>query len=374
MCYASFVDWRFHVKHCLLAWAGILGAGLVACTVPDDTVFTPPTSQPIAEGGRFRLTLNPGSDVVRGFRPDGRIVYRSFGMAPVETQWRILSLSPSGGPAREEAAPYRTALLHPFGQLTFDQGGRVLTLWRPAFEGIQGCGPPAPAPPTVIELAVLRLEATDGQPVSAIRTRALDLAVVEGTGTLNRRVWLTPAELEIRGRGGDPFGPATGSDGVGFVSDGANLWRIDVDDPGAAAQLVGPGVFPSLSGDGTMLAAAVPARPDTTITVTSVPLGFFICVQETITISPGGWQVLIYDLPSGVSRVLGPGVEPRFDLSANRLLVRREALYWVDLASGAEQVIPGTEGAYSPALAPDGSIIAFSVTTADGRDVFFIRR
>ena len=85
------------------AW--LLAAVLCGCTEPEDVLFKPPVVEPVDEGHRFRLTNNPGPDVVRGFTPDGeRILYRSHGLTGFGEDWRILSVPVGGGPAREEGA------------------------------------------------------------------------------------------------------------------------------------------------------------------------------------------------------------------------------------------------------------------------------
>jgi hypothetical protein len=48
-------------------------------------------------------------------------------------------------------------------------------------------------------------------------------------------------------------------------------------------------------------------------------------------------------------------------------------LYWVDLATGDATAIPATAGAYAPAVAPDGSIVAFTAERFDNPDVFYVR-
>jgi hypothetical protein len=112
---------------------------------------------------------------------------------------------------------------------------------------------------------------------------------------------------------------------------------------------------------------------DSTIDTTSVGAGFSICVQQTVRITATGWEVELHDLSSGAVTNLGSGLEPRFDPLAARLLVRRDALYWIPLGGGSSEIIPNTEGAHSPAIAPDGSIVAFSIGGATDADVYVVR-
>ena len=110
------------------------------------------------------------------------------------------------------------------------------------------------------------------------------------------------------------------------------------------------------------------------ITTVIVPAGLGACVQVTVAISAAGWEIVLYDLSDGSTQLLAPGAEPRFHPTANRLLVRRvDGLYWVDLGTAQATLIPGTVGGHSPALSPDGSLLAFSAASTSGsQDVFFV--
>ena len=358
-------------------------AALSACAEPNDVLFTPLPVEPIAEDGRFRLTGNQGPDLVRGFTSDGaRIVYVSRGLAGFGEEWRILSIPAQGGAVREEAAIYRAAIEGgSLAQLVFDPGGRVLVSWKPAVEGIHGCGPPAPAGPNAIGLTLRRLDPEDGRALSSIPTRfiATNTVFVEDTITLGislQRIRILPVEGEIKTFGAEPFGPAVSHDGsgIGFISDGEVVWRIDLNDPTAPAESIGPGAFPELSPDDRLLAVAVPTGVDSVITTVIVPAGLGACVQVTIAIMAAGWEIVLYDLSDGSTQLLAPGTEPRFHPATDRLLVRRvDGLYWVDLGTAQATLIPGTVGGHSPALSPDGSLLAFSAASTSGsQDVFFV--
>ncbi len=353
-------------------------AALVGCAEPNDVLFTPLPVEPIAEDGRFRLTGNQGPDLVRGFTPDGaRIVYVSRGLAGFGEEWRILSIPAEGGAVREEAAIYRAAIEgDSLAQLVFDPGGRVLVSWKPAVAGIHGCGPPAPAGPNVIGLTLRRLDPEDGRALSSIPTRFIATNTVFGAATASQRIRILPVEGEIKTFGAEPFGPAVSHDGsgIGFISDGEAVWRVDLNNPTAPAESIGPGAFPALSADDRLLAVAVPTGVDSVITTVIVPAGLGACVQVTIAIMAAGWEIVLYDLSDGSTQLLAPGTEPRFHPATDRLLVRRvDGLYWVDLGTAQATLIPGTVGGHSPALSPDGSLLAFSAASTSGsQDVFFV--
>jgi hypothetical protein len=356
--------------------AAAIAFSSLACRAPDDIVFTPPVVEPVEESGRLRVTFNPGPDLVRGFSADGRrILYRSRGLAGFGDEWRILSVPVAGGEVREEAALYRAGLSDPVSTLASDPGGRTLVVWKAIGPPFMGCGSPAPTGPTVETLVILRLDEVDGRALSALPITLIPTPTILGGGTPNQQVRILPAELEIRALGVDPFGPAAdpGGAGVGFVSDGELVWRVQLTDPAASLDSIGEGAFPALSSDGTQLAAATPSGTVTTFDTTVVAAGLGVCVQETVTIRPAAWQVVLYDLGSGTATAIGEGVEPRFDPAGGRLLVRRsEGLYWLDLTSGAASFVSGTEGGYSAAISPDGSTIAFSAMGSEGHDVFLV--
>ncbi|MDH3497211.1 MAG: hypothetical protein OER21_10630 [Gemmatimonadota bacterium] len=369
----------FHVKHRLVVAAWLVGgclAGtvLAGCDPPPDAIFTAPTVEPIEAGGRFRITFNSGPDVVRGFDPGGRLLYRSRGLVPFGEEWALLSVPPDGGTVREEVAVYRAAVTSPVANLRFDPTGRTLVLWREPVADVHGCGDPAPSPPSVVGLTLYHLPPRDGAPLSSVPARALELPNVSGAATPTQRVRRTPAEFEATLRGADPFGPAVVPDGsAAIVSDGDSLWRIALGDPASPPEFVAVGAFPAVSPDGRTLAFAEPVGLDSTTTTTVVPRPFVSCVQTTVTISAAAWQVVLYDLASGGQAVLAPGLEPHFDITGARVLVRRDALYWVSRADGSEEALAGTSGAVAPALSPDGTRVAFSLGPVATADVYFVR-
>ena len=356
---------------------------LAACGEPDDSLFTSPPLPPVEiTPGLFRVTWNPEPDVVRGFTPDGRIVYLAHDLPGVDSGWALVTVGLTDGAVREEARIYRLAVRDTVAHVLFGPSDRVLVTWRTVLEaGLECFSCPAPSAP--IGFAVRRLPPTDGAPLSALPTRSVTLPNhVVGTATCfdgsldpaaMRRIRLRPTEQEALQRRSNPYGPVEQPDGsAGFYSDGDAVWRYDPADPVAPPDSVGPGAFPALSADGSRLAAAIPLGLDSTSGLCTA--GLCPCRLETVTLSTTGWAVLLYELSSGVGTQLTAGLEPAFDPLEPRLVVRRpDGLYWVDLATGNAVAIPRTEGGYAPAVAPDGSILAFTAERFDNPDVFFVR-
>jgi hypothetical protein len=352
----------------------LLGLALLAgCAEPNDTVFVPPAVPPeeIAPG-LFRVTWNPAPDVVRGFTPDGtRILYQSRDLPGRGAGWYVLSLAIADGATREEASVYRRALGDPLGQVIIAPAYRLLVTWRALPEGAVNC-PTCPPPPTAVDVAIRRLPPTDGVALSGLPARVIVLTNHASAGC-SHRIRLTPVEQLVETRRVNPYGPVELADAsAGFYSDGDAVWRYDPADSAATPDSLGRGAFPALSPDGLLLAAALPTGTDSTSSLCY--FGLCPCVQETVVFTATGWETLLYDLSAGTVRPLAPGSEPAFDPLAPRVAVRRDdALYWVELATGTATKIPGTEGGYAPAVAPDGSLLAFSAETFGNPDVFFVR-
>jgi hypothetical protein len=348
-------------------------ATLGGCAEPDDVLFTRPTVPPLEiEPGLFRVTWNPGTDVVRGFTPDGgSILYATSDVPGFGAGSYVLRANLADGAVREEAAIYRRAVLYTVSHVAVAADRRLLVTWRSLGPGAVSCEE-CPPPPTAIDVIVRRLPPQDIVPLSAAPTRTITLPN-HATNGCQHRVRIGPVEREVRARRVNPFGPVELADGsAGFLSDGETVWRYDPADTAAAPVALGPGAFPSLSPDGLRLAAAVPLGLDSTSGTCT--FGLCPCVQETVTITTTGWEVVLYDLAANTSTSLAAGLEPTFDPLGDRVAVRRaDALYWVDLQTGTADAIPGTEGAYAPVVAPDGSVLAFTAQRFDSPDVFFLR-
>jgi hypothetical protein len=304
--------------------------------------------------------------------PDGRILFRTRDLPPFDDGWLLASIDPEGGPAREEVAVYRRAYLDDMGSLATSGDRRLLTLWSASVQGIDGCPPPAPAPPGVVSFALVELGSVDGTPIAALPTRSVSTGAVVGSGTSDLRVRVSPALRESDATGGNPFGPAFARDGAVVYSDGDSLWLTRLD-RAAPPVFIGLGAYPATSPDQRLLAFARPISADSTVEVFVVPLGLGVCVQEHVEVRPGGWQVVVLDLESGSETVLGPGLEPVFDPLAARVLARDGALVWYDLGTGGRSELSGSDGSFAPAIAPDGSLLAFSRSDNGNTDVFAVR-
>jgi hypothetical protein len=355
----------------------LLGLALVAgCTEPDDTLFVRPMLPPVEIApGLFRATWNPGPDVTRGFTPDGRVVYLAHGLTGVDSAWALLSIGLADGAVREEARIYRLALRDTVAHLRFGPSGRLLVSWRSITESGFDCTGQCPAPAAPVFVTVRRLPPTDGAPLSALPAHGIALPSLEESSTtcMDTRLRLRPAEQEALDRRANPYGPVELVDGsAGFLSDGETLWRYVPGDLGAPPDSLGPGAFPALSPDGQRLAAAIPLGLDSSSAECFA--GLCPCHMQTVTISSTGWDVLLYDLANRAQAPVGPGLEPAFDPLAPRLVVRRpDGLYWVDIATGSATAIPQTEGGYAPAVAPDGTVLAFTAQRFGNPDIFYVR-
>lgn len=358
------------------AVAVLAGGVWLACSPPNDTLFQPTVIQPSQTlPGVYRVTFNTGPDIVRGFTADSkRIIYRSEGLAGVGGGWRLLSAPVAGGPVTEEASLYRSALRDPVGDLLVQANRRVLVAWQAALPGVTTCLN-CPDGPGVVGLSILRLEPTDGAPLASLPTRYFQLPNNAAGSTCSHRIRYRPVDAGVGTGGPNPYGPAIApGDSIGIFSDGETLWRFDLDHPNVPPDSLGPGAFPTLSADGSHLAAEVPTGVDSS--GVQCATGQCPCVQQTVTVTAGGWRIVLYDLSGAdTTHFLGKGQEPVFDPRADRLLVRRGGeLRWIDLTTGAAiATVPNTTGARSIAISPDGALIAFSLDFNSEPDVFFTR-
>jgi hypothetical protein len=345
-----------------------------ACDAPEDRIFVPETVMPEeVRSGLFRLTWNEGPDVVRGITPDGaRIVYHSEGGGIGGFQGaRILSIAIEGGAAREEAGLYRAALLQPVANLVYHEAHRMMSIWVTGVSGTHSCVD-CPAPPRAVGIRYLLLPAGDTEPLSSLPSFQRQVPAWGSAAPGRYLVRVTPTESQIRGFGIDPYRPALTPGGLTtYFSDGEAVWRFDAA-TGGPPDSIFPGAFVALSPDGTRLAVSAPVGVDST---SGQCFSGLDCQQTTWMMTLTNWLTTIYDITS-LAIVVGPfaGFEPAFAPDGSRVLVRRfGGLFWVDLASGAETFIEGTEGAFAPAVFPDGSGIAFSARLFGNADVFFMR-
>jgi Tol biopolymer transport system component len=269
--------------------------------------------------------------------------------------------------------------------LAHDGTRRVLVLWKPAIPGVHGCpdsslttaGTPGPAPrtPSPLGVTLFSLPNVDGTPIAAIPSRFVSANTVEGAGTIQQRVRVPPAIRDADRTGTNVFGPALvfGADDL-IYSDGERIWRASLLDTSAAPVLIGSGAYPTVSPDGRQLAYARPVGLDSVSSTYSIPVGLALCVEEQVEISAARWEVVIRDLESGAESVIGDGRDAAFDSQGSRVVVRGVDLRWVDLATMSPSPIPGTAGAFAPAVSPDGAVLAFSIIQPGTHaDAFLIR-
>jgi hypothetical protein len=344
---------------------------LAACESPSDVVVDPPTFAPVEdEGGRFRVTWGSGQDGVRGFLPDGRLLFRTLDLVPFGEAWILASAPLEGGLVREEVAVYRPAVRHQMGTLVSEAVQRVLGVWQPASPGVHSCPAPAPRTPTPVAITLYALPETDGVPVASLPSRYFPMTTVVGAGTTQQRVRVNPAVRDADRDGANPFGPVLLSGSTELIySDGEQLWRASVTDTATPPVLIGPGAYPALSPDRRTLAYSRPIGLDSTVSTFSIPLGLVSCNEEHVEVTAASWEIVLRDLASGSERILGEGRDPAFDPNAARLVARSTDLRWLDVGTGAATPIRATTGAFAPAMSADGGILAFSL----GGDVYFLR-
>jgi hypothetical protein len=371
--------------------AVLLAGGLaLACKSPSDVVYERPGFTPkLDEQGRLRVTFAPGADVLRGFTPNGRLLFRAENLVPFGAGWILASVPPEGGQVREEVGVYRPAFRDQVSTLVASVTRRELMLWKPPMSGARGCpdssetteGTPGPAPatPSPVGLVIFSLPTEDGASITSIPSRAISTGAVAVEtvpgGNILARVRVTPALRDVARTGANPFGPIAipGTDDI-IYSDGERLWQASATDTGAAPAPLGEGAYPALSPDGTAFAYARPVGLDSTVQTFTIPVGLVQCVQTQVEITAASWEVVLRDVDSGDEQVLTEGVEPAFDPLAQRLVVRGSDLQWFDLSTLTAVSISGTTGAFAPAVSPDGTVLAFSLfSSGTNSDVYYLR-
>jgi hypothetical protein len=363
------------------AWSGavLLGATVLvlACKSLSDVVFERPTFAPQLDAqGRLRVTFGPGADVMRGFTLDGRLLFRADNLAPFGTGWILASVPPTGGQVREEVGVYRPALKTQMGTLVSDGSQRVLATWMPPIPGYHGCPERTPLLPSPVYVVAYALPAQDGVPIGSVPSRAIWTNAVEisGLGGLDKRVRVTPTLRDVARTGANPFGPVI-LPGTGdmIYSDGEHILRASIADTSTGPTLLADGAYPALSPDGRSLAYARPVGLDSTQQVFTDTVGLAICVQTQVEITAAGWEVVLRDLESGEDSVLTDGMEPVWDPSAERLVVRGTTLEWFYLSTQTSVPIEATAGAFAPAISPDGHVLAFSLfSQGTNTDVYYL--
>jgi hypothetical protein len=374
-----------------LSLAIVLSAGGLglACKSVSDVLFEPPAFTPLPDQqGRFRVTFGSGADVVRGFMADGRLLFRAFDLVPFGDGWILASVPPDGGQVREEAGVYRPVFVDQMGALVSDGTRRALALWKPPIPGFHGCPDssittlgtpgPAPRPPSPLALTIYSLPLQDGVPISSLISRDVPIDVITIThgSSLFERVRVTPVLRDVARTGNNAFGPVLlpGTEDMVY-SDGERLWRASIVDTTVPPLLLGDGAYPALSPDGRSLAYARPLGLDSTEQIFTIPVGLVGCVQTQVEITASAWEVQVRDIESWEEQAVTDGMEAAFDPLRARLVVRAAGeLQWFDLATLSSVAIPGTRGAFAPAISPDGSLLAFSLfSDSTNIDVYLVK-
>lgn len=383
-----------------LSAAAVLAASALApaCKSPSDVLYEPPSLAPkLDEQGRLRVTFGPGADVLRGFTPEGRLLFNADELAPFGSGGILASVPPDGGQVREEAGIYRPAFPDPIGTLVWQGAGgahRLLALWKQAIPGYDACPDssmttegtpgPAPIPLSPVNVEIYSLPAQDGGAIVSIPSRPVPITPVvtknyypdNAKGYTLKRVRVAPAQRDVARTGANAFGPVTlpGTDAMVY-SDGERLWQASIADTSEAPVLIGDGAYPAVSPDGHWMAYARPLGLDSTEQVFLIENPLQDCIETYVEMTAGSWDVVLRDLVTGEEEVLGAGVEPVFDPLGDRLVVREGGdLRWLSLSTQASIPIAGTRGAFAPAISPDGNLLAFSLfSTGTNSDVYYLR-
>ena len=359
-------------------------SAVAACADPSDVLYQAGPVPPLeVKPGLFRLTFDPHGDYVRGFTTTGdTILFRGQRSIAVGDVWQILGVPVAGDPTAEQVHLYRSALRQPLGSLEAVDQARFLSWWQPgtdgSFYGPAGCPGPASRRLQAWMQGVFRLPNVDGAALSSvpfwlILTPSAD-TLVNSSALIEFRTRFDFAQIEAE-RGANAFGPNVSTDGrTGFYSDGELVWRFDPTSAIPAPDSITHAIFPRVSPDGARLAVAVPEGVDSVEKVTNGSTGVRQCLQDEWSLTATGWHVVVTNLGGGDTVRVVRGTEPVFDSAGARIVVRRgTGLVLVDLASGAESPVPGTEGAFAAAWSPDGSYLAFSATVSNNTDVYFVK-
>jgi hypothetical protein len=353
----------------------------MACADPGDVLYTPPPLPPIEVApGLFRVTFDPAPDYVRGFTPTGDTILFARHITTPPTRTEIRGLAATGGPGIEQVYIYRAALNLPFGTLVSRDSDRFVAWWQPGTDGLSygpaGCPNQRTLPAWMY--GIVRLPPHDGGALSSLPTWVVRTPTSDTL--INTALLLALAVRFDFGEsaaeaGGNPFGPVAALDAPqGYYVSGDTVWRIQLHDAAVPAVEIGPGIFPAVSPDGSLLAVAVPVGVDSTFVSRTTGTGLRGCRQDAWTLTTTSWTTVVTHVVGGDTVATFDGTEPRFDADGTRIVVSRPAgLVWVDLATKAATAIPNTAGASNAAVSPDGIYLAFTLVVNQNADVYFVQ-
>lgn len=368
----------FHVK--------LLGLMLLgACADPGELLYEPADNFPSeVSPGLFRLTTNPGGDFVRAVTADGRVRFAATGLAGGPPEQGVVSADIDTGRIRLEGGAYRT-LLPELALTNYLSQPRLLVALLPPQDRNHTCTlrPQFIAPgPERVGWRVFLLPDVDGAAFAGLPRFERDVPAFSPVGfgpngslLQPKRIRMLPGLDESERLGTNPWGPAVTPDArYAYVSDADSIWRYDLTQLDSIPVAIDSGAYPVLSADGAFLFFARPVITDSTSTVTTLvysPLAS--CTQTLVQFTAARWTLHRRDLTNGTTDSIGFGAEPAL-LGDTALVVRTlGGITTVRLSDGVATLLIPDPTATSPAVAPDGSFIAFTSRRFGNPDVLFLR-
>ncbi len=364
--------------------------GLAGCR---DAVapWTPP-SEPADTSGPFRLTWSAGHDRDPVWSVNGdSVLYAGDGFAGLPPATGLLLRVPRAGGAASLVIPaLQTNAFgnqHRFAQPALSRDGQ-----RIAFVELAGIRTPAPElpdqvcpPEPVLDSLVLRVrspvaEASSESHVS-IRLAGIDsLQRITAPGPYVVRQF--PFQREWTGLGDLVVRPTWAPDGTRLAfSDGLRLlsWT-----PGGGAPEPVPGtddgVSPAWSPDGQWIAYTRYPRPDSVSRVCYIRVGNGAEAQTRWTYTPADPHVILVHPDGSGSVDIGMGRDPAWGPDGSLYFgdpnVPNIANGWLRVRSATgtvSDVAPAVQGRW-PALAPDGTHIAYRRIDSDGSANIWVAR
>lgn len=370
-------------------WMVALVVATSACADPSEPLYVRTPSGPVElSAGLFRLTTGPQLDYARAVLDDGTVLFVSSALPGAADSFGMAIADPAGGPARRINSVYQVGF--PNQRIwTYVPGttrpilfSLMHTRARYQWCGLEDSdGAPAPPRPPFGGWHLNVLPATDGQAVTDLARPSREIPVfqsnavnVTGRPLGPKRMREIPPMSEADELGANPFGPSVSTDErYAYVSDGVVVWRYDLADSAGPADSITDGAYPVLARDDATLFLARTTVTDSTATFSRFVYLDWICDQTYVEYTWDDWQVVRRDLATGVEDTVGVGAEPAL-LGTDRLVVRRPGgLYVLSLSDGSADLLVADPTATSPAVAPDGSALAFTSRAFGNPDIFLLR-